>query len=763
MTYALTRPTVSFGAARAYDRAARPEDFFKAWHKALSVDPWASDRNVWPVFCVTIQHPSIPDTPRLSINQERQRVTSLAHGERMNKRQQSSEISQEQAFEMEKMAQYQTVRRTATGATDSGATAGVTTTRVQNQYDKLMNVIDAIRTLECTPKFVGDRNHAMHAYHEKMIAESTEVRDYSFINFAYGMVFYHGFHRLFTTHPVAVDAVQRSRGRQLDWISFGSNVGTETFYAAMTWNLNSVGYDVLCSLVDHSQTFRTQFHLESKTMFHCKDALDADLSNAGIIWIDNQSWDEHLTNSIYVKLNQDMIPGAIVIEYAMSDFHAGSELFLGDKLDVVGCSKLEVSWDNKAGTTISIFQKREAGYSGNYYDWSDFGYLLRKRLKSIRRMIDDVGMKVLNGPLTILAKQNEKEEKEAKEDHQPGQDQAEELLNLMEELQNLEIIAREDPTVLSSVQFTDRILNMYSTVLFNWYHTNTFKLATTDKTSSTSTSNNNTGSNRNWSRSEIQYLRTFAALSGKEFRAYNLNGQWIGNRMAGYSYSHTFDTTDDTIVVSSRARIGTTINFKELWTVAKQIIQERGLILDEKIIQHLNENNGHGPLYSFHGLGWDDGDEKEKHFKIFIMYHSYHALKEEYTTLSGPGISEFCLDHGLLSFVYKDGNSNNKNNDKNSESIETRLIMYPKDVNDAKEAGLDVPAYTGTTALMFTTERGLIPMYDLERNRLCAWYSQFPTNAAYVVDKWTHIGGNLETVSYVSDTKFALYFPSVSA
>ena len=118
---------------------------------------------------------------------------------------------------------------------------------------------------------------------------------------------------------------------------------------------------------------------------------------------------------------------------------------------------------------------------------------------------------------------------------------------------------------------------MYSTVLFNWYHTNTFKLATADKTSSTSTSNNNTGSNRNWSRSEIQYLRTFAALSGKEFRAYNLNGQWIGNRMAGYSYSHTFDTTDDTIVVSSRARIGTTINFKELWTVAKQIIQERGL------------------------------------------------------------------------------------------------------------------------------------------------------------------------------------------
>jgi len=63
--------------ARAYDRDARPDDFFKAWHQALSVDPWASDRNVWPVFCVTIQHPSVPDTPRLSINRERKSVFPL--------------------------------------------------------------------------------------------------------------------------------------------------------------------------------------------------------------------------------------------------------------------------------------------------------------------------------------------------------------------------------------------------------------------------------------------------------------------------------------------------------------------------------------------------------------------------------------------------------------------------------------------------------------------------------------------------------------
>ena len=63
--------------ARAYDRDARPDDFFKAWHKALIVDPWASDRNVWPVFCVTIKQPDLPDTPRLSINREKKKVMRI--------------------------------------------------------------------------------------------------------------------------------------------------------------------------------------------------------------------------------------------------------------------------------------------------------------------------------------------------------------------------------------------------------------------------------------------------------------------------------------------------------------------------------------------------------------------------------------------------------------------------------------------------------------------------------------------------------------
>ena len=182
-----------------------------------------------------------------------QRVLSLSRHERMSKH------NANDLDEMTEMKTYQPVRD------DSS---------IPNRYDVLMNVINSIRHLECTPTFVGNRNQAMHEYHEQMILEQQQHhpnnegdRDYTFINFAYGMVFYHGFYRLFTTHPMAMEAISRARDRHLNWVSFGSNVGTETFYAALTWNLNSVGYDVLCALVDHSKIFRKEYHLEEKTNF----------------------------------------------------------------------------------------------------------------------------------------------------------------------------------------------------------------------------------------------------------------------------------------------------------------------------------------------------------------------------------------------------------------------------------------------------------------------------------------------------------------
>ena len=739
--------------ARAYDRTQRPNDFFSAWHKALTVDPWASDRNVWPVFCVTISHPSVQDTPRLSINRERARVQELAQ---------------------EEQSRLHVLHRHASHK--SGMQA-------PNRYDKLMEVITAIRELECTPQFVGDRNKAMHDYHEEMKASNPQ-RDYSYINFAYGMVFYHGFDRLFQNIPVAREAIARTRIRGLDWVSFGSNVGTETLYAAITWGVKSTGYDVLCNLVSYANDFRDMFNINLADFF-CKDALDADLKNAGIVWIDNQSWDEHLTNAVFSKLNRDLPPGAIVIEYAVSDFHAGAKLYVGNRLDVVGCATLDVSWDNNHGTTVTIFKKRQNDFSGNYFDWGDYGHLVQSHLKSIRRMVNMVKEEVekqhgnsakflmrskhenpLHGPLAIKTRQatlNENSNDMKKSRYR-------DRFNPEAELLEIEAATREDASVLTLKPWTDRVLSLFARTLFNWYCIFYYDL------------------HSQFSDAEIQYFETFAALHGNEFRAYNLDGSWVGNRMSSYSYSHQLDTSDLGFGYNvGRIRIGTTINFHEMWSAARRVLNERGIVLPPELGPEFdvssNAEGGTNADFSFHGLGWDMETKDVKagakmkadiKFKVFLMYHGIEALEKNTAWLDilEAGVEAMSLEHGLVSLVYSSDNENihngilgeeestNFDEKVKSQVEETRVIVYPKSVKDTREAGLDAPAYTGTIALMFSSSRGMIPLFDLERNRLCAWRSQLPKNGQEIIDKWSAVGLSLETVSYVTATRYNLYFPT---
>jgi hypothetical protein len=419
---------------------------------------------------------------------------------------------------------------------------------------------------------------------------------------------------------------------------------------------------------------------------------------------------------LLANMQVPMLIGTLIIEYAMSDYHSGSQLYLGNKLDLVGCSKLDVSWDNHLGTTVSLFVKRESEYTGNYYDWSDYGELLRKRLKSIRMMInqylnDDDNSNILYGPLTITMNEN-------------GENTN---MDIMSELLTLEVIEREDRYILSNEVYRNRIMQLYSTVLFNWYihssNVDTFRdtkiaVESDDNVDSNKDVGGNLSkdvikeNNKNnklilqFSKNELNYLKTFAMLSGNEFNAYNFNGEWVGNRMSAYSYSHKFDTSNKNVIISNRIRIGTTINFSKLWDAAKLIMNDKNISLDEDIVNDLDSNNGHGNIYSFHALGWDGGvngtDDDNYAFKIFIMYHDFDQISTKYSNLARKGaqqLSKFCLQNGLLSFVY---NNNNK-------LIENRLIMYPKEVNDVRAAGLDVPSHTGTAALMFTdSERELM-------------------------------------------------------
>ena len=174
--------------------------------------------------------------------------------------------------------------------------------------------------------------------------------------------------------------------------------------------------------------------------------------------------------------------------------------------------------------------------------------------------------------------------------------------------------------------------------------------------------------------------------------------------------------------------------------------------------------------FSFHGLGWD---VEKQLFKIYLMYHNFNAIPKYLRDLTEPGVETLCLQHGLISFSYTQNSKEIAEEAENpafqgkfdqyvndAQLREEKVYVYPEDVSAARDAGLEVPSYTGTLALMFTSKRGMVPLYDIERGRLCSWRSQFPPAGLLVADAWSNVGLPLETISYQSATEYSMYFPS---
>ena len=126
------------------------------------------------------------------------------------------------------------------------------------------------------------------------------------------------------------------------------------------------GYDVLCNLVTVAEEVKAKFNVDRAT-FVCGDALDADLSNAGVVWIDNQSWDEGLVNQMFSHMALTLPPNAVVIDYAVADYHSTMNINLKGMFDVVGCANLPVSWDNAFGTVVSVRLSGDLGTGAQSY------------------------------------------------------------------------------------------------------------------------------------------------------------------------------------------------------------------------------------------------------------------------------------------------------------------------------------------------------------------------------------------------------------
>ena len=160
---------------------------------------------------------------------------------------------------------------------------------------KLQYVIKSIRSLECNSTFVADRNEAMHNI---MIQLSKTLPK----GIVHSSILHTVWYFLILSTVIHQSRCKKCRScSSVKWprfCSFRIKCGTETLYAALSWNLNSIGSDVL-NLVDEAKHFRlSMVWIKLVSLQRC---VGSRLSNAGIVWIDNQSWDEELTNKIFEK------------------------------------------------------------------------------------------------------------------------------------------------------------------------------------------------------------------------------------------------------------------------------------------------------------------------------------------------------------------------------------------------------------------------------------------------------------------------------
>ena len=209
----------------------------------------------------------------------------------------------------------------------------------------LQTVIKRVRELECSPLFVrarleewlgvmesaqrkrfeADAGHETVDEYETVGTDETvasgvgegELDEYSSENYSWGTMFYHGFLQMLSGHPRVLSAVAMARQTGDALIVMGSNTGNEVFYAALGLGVRARGYEIVCPLVRAAQDITrdvvTSAQDRKRIRFECADALRADVSDARVVYLDDDSWDFELVSAMFAKLERELPHGAVVL------------------------------------------------------------------------------------------------------------------------------------------------------------------------------------------------------------------------------------------------------------------------------------------------------------------------------------------------------------------------------------------------------------------------------------------------------------------
>ena len=202
------------------------------------------------------------------------------------------------------------------------------------RHAQLQAAIRAIRTLEDNPAFTVERN--------LMVDEMGATSTYGFANFGYGQLYFHSFHAFFSDNVAAKQALHSLEKRP--FVVMGSNVGTEAFFSSLWLQQRTISCELVCGLSDIA-TDLAQRHapdlLRSNVLdIRCQDCLEIDVSDAGIIWLDDQVWEHGLVTKMCHKLTAELATPVTVFTFRNFE----TEWCLHDQWTYHGRYSLAVSW-----------------------------------------------------------------------------------------------------------------------------------------------------------------------------------------------------------------------------------------------------------------------------------------------------------------------------------------------------------------------------------------------------------------------------------
>lgn len=157
------------------------------------------------------------------------------------------------------------------------------------------------------------------AFHRGLLKAQRELSNtdsgYSIENFAFGSTPFPTWLNLFTQKPV-LDVIARCSKRATTLTVFGSSSGSLVFFASLAFGLRSNGVEILEFLHEVAEQTREDLQIsKDKCCFECADMLAVSVQETSILLLTSQCWDAGLYQQVQHKLEAELQPGTLVIDY----------------------------------------------------------------------------------------------------------------------------------------------------------------------------------------------------------------------------------------------------------------------------------------------------------------------------------------------------------------------------------------------------------------------------------------------------------------